>query len=159
MTTQPAHRFQWATYNTWGHDRRQARRASRKAWRDLAQLIQAVPAVLAAAHDRSKAMNDYYWSDENAEARQEARRRLISRCGNPAPRQRAAEPPAEPTEREELLAAGFAFSVREEDLAVARGEDWGRQRRAEQALASQQRIHDALRSSLRDAFVDPDTAA
>ncbi|MEJ8645286.1 hypothetical protein WKI68_36940 [Streptomyces sp. MS1.HAVA.3] len=159
MTTQPALTFRWATYNTWAADRRKAKRVSRKAYLDLIQLIQAAPAAIAAAHDRSKAMNEHYWSDENADARQEARRRLISRCGNPPRVQRAAKPAAERTDREQRLAAGSVFSVREEDLAVARGEDWGRQRRAEQALASQQRIHDALRSSLRDAFVDPDTAA
>ncbi|MCX5607188.1 hypothetical protein OHB39_06270 [Streptomyces sp. NBC_00047] len=156
MSTQQVQRFRWATYNTWGNDRRKARRISRKAYLDLIQLIQAAPAALAAAHNRRLTMNDHYWSDEAMEARQEARRQRISRCGNPPRAQREAKPP---TEREELLAAGMYFSVREDDLSAAAADDRERQRRAEQELASQQRLYDQRRGDVNLAFLDPNDAA
>ncbi|MFJ6783742.1 hypothetical protein [Streptomyces yangpuensis] len=165
MTTQPLRPFQWAVYHTWADDRRRAQRASRKARRDLARLMQAAPAAIAAAQNRSRHMTDHkdpdYWADteEAAEARQQARLRLLDRSLPLPPRPRAERPAEPPTEREQRLAAGLIFSVRDEDLERSRAAHEARRHRAEQALASRQRLHDHGRTSMRDALTPPDDAA
>ncbi|MFG2330174.1 hypothetical protein ACGFMM_11170 [Streptomyces sp. NPDC048604] len=148
MTTD-IRRSKWATFNTWAKDRRKAKRSTR-AHRELQQLLDQAPAALAAAREK-KTMSDNYWSDEAMEARQEARRRLIARCGNPQPRQRAAK---QPSEREQLLAAGFIFSDLEDRQADARAEHAARRRRADAELASRDALYDALRDSEGSDYAD-----
>ncbi|MGW2040495.1 hypothetical protein [Streptomyces virginiae] len=163
MTTQPLRPLQWAVYNTWARDRRRAqRRATRKARRDLAQLMQAAPAAIAAAQNRSRNMTDHkhpdYWADteEAAEARQQARLRILERSLPLPPRPRPEPEP--PTRRQQLLASGLVFTVEDEDLEQARLAHEARRLRAEKALAAKQRLHDAGRRAWPLAEL-PDDAA
>jgi hypothetical protein len=155
VTTQQCQRPQWATYNTWDRTRRRSKTARKKARRQLAELIDSISATLAATQNRSNTMSQY--DEQEAERRQQARRDLIARCGNPPRRERPARPR---TERDDRLAAGLIFSDRQEAIEQAEGEHWGRRRRAEQELASHQRRHDSARRDWRKAWApDGDDAA
>ncbi|MEV7994929.1 hypothetical protein AB0O67_24355 [Streptomyces sp. NPDC086077] len=63
------------------------------------------------------------------------------------------------SEREQLLADGFAFSVAQADQERAAGEHWGRRRRADRERATRQAMHDALRGSIREAWNGGDDTA
>lgn len=152
MTTE-LQRSKWATFNTWAKDRRKAKRVSRRAQRELQQLLNQAPAALEAAREKEKSMtrsweDDAYWTEEAMEARQQARIAAIKRCGTPAPRPRAQQAPKQPTEREQLLAAGFTFTVAEQDRADAEAETRARRRRADEAVARRERIYKSLSNTL-----------
>ncbi|MFD8640781.1 hypothetical protein ACFV14_10775 [Streptomyces zaomyceticus] len=152
MSTQIG-RPRWATYNTPNQDRHKAKRRDRKARRALQELIDQA-ATLTAPPERnamSQTRDDNYWSDDAMEARQEARRQLIARCGSPKPRQTAQRPP---TEREERLAAGFIFSDRAEQVEASKAEHQARRRRADAELAGRERIHSSLRDRHGLDFAD-----
>ncbi|MEU2076864.1 hypothetical protein [Streptomyces sp. NPDC013489] len=149
MSTQIG-RPRWATYNTPSRDRYKAKRSQRKAREDLQKLIEQAPTPTERnAMTQNRA--DNYWSDEAMEARQEARRQLIQRCGNPTPR------PATPrplSEREERLAAGLIFADREDRIAENRATHAARRRRADAELAGRDRIHSALRDREGSDYAD-----
>lgn len=163
MTTQ-LQRAKWTTFNTWAQDRRKAKRASQRAHRELQQLINKAPAALAAAQNRRTPMtsrqDDAYWTPEAMEARQEARRALLARCGNPPRREK---PVRVPSEREKRLAAGLVFSVAEEDAERADAEHRARRRQADAKVAERARLWQALRDSegidYADQWMNGDDAA
>jgi len=168
-TQQRGQRPKWANYNTWDHTRRRSKSAHRKARRQLAELINNIPATLAAAQNRSDTMTDY-WSEEDMEARQEARRATLSRSAEraqsptgrwftqaamawmegreapPTPPRTAAER-GPLTEREQQLADGLIFSDHEDRQAAAAAEHRALRRIAEQEVTQRERLHNTLRDA------------
>nr|WTB31085.1 hypothetical protein OG781_17790 [Streptomyces sp. NBC_00830] len=158
MTTQ---RPRWATYNTWARTRRRSKSARRKARRELAELFTTATTV-AATQNRSNTMSDY-WSEEAMEARQDARRAAIMRCGTPAVRSKPQAQPKPPTEREQLLAAGFTYSVAQRDRQAADAEHRGLRRRADAEVTQRDSLHGKLRDlygpDYADGWMNADGAA
>lgn len=149
MTTH-TERLKWATFHTWSKDRRKAKRVSRRVHRELQQLLEQAPAALAAAQNR-KTMSDNYWSEEAMEARQEARREAIRRCGPPARREK---PARVPSEREQRIAAGLIFSDRDDQLAAIQAADRARRARADEAVTSRERLYNTLRDDMGEDWAN-----
>lgn len=119
----------------------------------------------------------FLYDDEEAERRQEARRAALRRgtehAQSPTGRwfQRATqawiegrEAPAAPprpagpaqsrTERDERRAAGFIFSLRDEQIADAQAEHRLRRRRADQQVAERDHLWSVLRDSEGSDYAD-----
>jgi hypothetical protein len=91
---------------------------------------------------------------ERIKARLKASADLTRRKRNPSEGTARPRPHAPGTEREELLDAGFAFSVQERDRAEAEVEHRARRRRAEEATRQRERLYRTLRDRLGSEEAD-----